>query len=238
MKQAIVVGASSGMGRALAQLLAQDGYQVGLTARRTDLLEELKETLPTEGFVKAMDLQDPEGSMAALTELVETMGDVQLIVLMAGVGHGNPGLEWPREKQTIDVNVTGFTALASAAYHHFQRRGGGHLVGVSSLAGLRGNIRVASYNASKAFVINYLQSLRYQARKAKLPLIVTDIRPGFVDTPMTEGQKGMFWVASAEKAASQILEAIRKKRKVAYITKRWRIVSWVIRLLPDALWVR
>jgi short-subunit dehydrogenase len=240
MKKAVVVGASSGIGRELVRVLSQEGYEVGLVARRVELLEELQKELPSPSIVRRIDVAGREGAIAALEELLAEMGDVELVVLNSGVGFQNWKLKWEPEIATIDVNVAGFAAMANAAYRYFAVKGKGHLVGISSVAAVRGQGGVPAYNASKAFVSSYLEGLRLQAAKSrtKLDLAVTDIRPGFVDTPMTRGQKGMFWVASAPVVARQILAAIRKRKKVAYVPRRWGLVACLIRVLPEALWRR
>ena len=235
-KKAIIIGATSGIGKELARVLAADGWHLGITGRRRELLESLADELSVPVQVRQMDVADPEPAMASLQTLIDDMGSVDLVVINAGVGHANTKLLWEPEKATIDVNVTGFAAMANIAMLHFTARGGGHLVATSSLAGLRGARNTTAYNASKAFIINYLQGLRHHAVKKKLNIAITDIRPGFVDTPMTKGQKGMFWVAKPDVAAGQIYAAIKTRKKVAYITRRWRLMACIIRLLPDFIW--
>ncbi len=105
---------------------------------------------------------------------------------------------------------------------------------ISSIAAIRGG-EAPSYNASKAFVSNYLQGLCYLNAKSKNNVVVTDIQPGFVDTAMAQGD-GLFWVASPQKAAAQIFTAIKKKKRHAYITKRWRLIGWILKILPDFLY--
>jgi short-subunit dehydrogenase len=144
----------------------------------------------------------------------------------------NSKLKWPIEKATIDVNVTGFALIAGIALHHFLDRGSGHLVGISSIAALRGQRSAPAYSASKAFVCNYLEGLRHSAIKSRKPIFITDVQPGFVKTPMSRGNN-LFWISTAQKAASQIYDAIVKKKKHAYITKRWRIVAWLLKIVPD-----
>ena len=146
-------------------------------------------------------------------------------------------LEWAKEKETIDVNVSGFAAMANVSFEYFRGRGGGQLAGISSIAAIRGGGEAPAYNASKAFVSNYLEGLRQKACKMKLSLTVTDIQPGFVDTPMARGE-GLFWVAPPKKAAKQIFDAIKNKRNHAYVTKRWRLIAWLLKLLPDRLYSR
>jgi short-subunit dehydrogenase len=133
----------------------------------------------------------------------------------------------------IEVNVMGFVAPADLAMRHLAERGSGHLVGLSSVASLRGGRPDATiYGASKAFVSNYMEALRLGADLSSLDIQVTEVRPGYVDTPMTRGQPGMFWVADVETAARQIHVAIKKRKRIAYITRRWRLVAWLLKALP------
>ena len=162
------------------------------------------------------------------------MNGVDLIVISAGTGSGDPGLPWDKEKATLETNVMGFTAMANVAYHHFNQKGSGHLVGISSIAAIRGG-GAPAYYASKAFESNYLQSLRYVISRSKASITVTDIQPGFVDTAMAKAEN-RFWVASPQKAATQIYEAIKRKKKHAYITKRWRLIGWLLKLMPESIY--
>lgn len=237
MKRAIVIGASSGIGKEIAIVLSQDGYTVGLTGRRIELLEELRSSLPNAAFSKQMDISDHPEAMHLLQDLIDEMGGVDLVVISAGVGFKNSELDWEKEKQTIDVNVSGFAAMANVAFRHFMQAGRGHLVGISSIAAIRGSAKGTSYNASKAFVSNYMEGLRINASKAGLPIVVTDIQPGFVDTAMTRGKR-LFWSASAREAARQIHQAIQRKAKHAYITRRWSLIACLLKVLPDSLYSR
>ena len=151
MKKAIVIGASSGIGRALAKVLSHHGYRVGLAARRVNLLSELASELPTPSFVKGIDVANTDDAMRLLRELIAEMGDVELFVLSAGIGFVNPRLEWAKERDTIDVNVLGFTASANVIAEYLESRGSGHIVSISSIAALRGNRAAPAYNASKGF---------------------------------------------------------------------------------------
>lgn len=237
LKKAVIIGASSGIGRALARILASDGYSIGLVARRVNLLSEIGGELPIPVFVKAIDVSKPVEAMPLLRELIAEMNGVDLFVVSAGTGFINRDLGWEREQETIDVNVSGFAAVVNVAVEHFQARGLGHIVGISSLAALRGNGEAPAYNASKAFISSYLQGLRHKFSKLKLPIVVTDVQPGFVNTAMAKGD-GLFWVASPEKAARQIFAAIRKRKRQVYVTKRWRIIAWFLKAAPDWLYHR
>jgi short-subunit dehydrogenase len=257
MKRAIIIGATSGIGRELAKVFSSHGYEVGIAGRRADLLETLSHDVTTKAYPAVIDVQKTESAIRSLEKLIAEMGEVDTIVLSAGTGHINPSLDWPEERDTIDTNVSGFTAMADVAMRYFVQKGSGHLVGISSVACARGDGMAPAYSASKAFISNYLEGLRKKAAKEKLAISVTDIRPGFVDTRMMKtyaddlnrkaGEErqattvkgdGLFWVASPQKAASQIYQAIQRKKKRAYVTRRWAIAAWLLRMMPDRIYNR
>jgi short-subunit dehydrogenase len=232
MKKAVVVGASSGIGEGLAKLLVRNDYIVGITGRRADLLNKIRNENLDKYIVKSFDICRTEIIPQQLEELVNELGGLDLLVICSGTGNINYTLDFSIEKGTIDTNVLGFTAVADWTYNYFEKKKSGHLVVISSIAGLRGNRHAPSYNASKSYQINYLEALRQKACNSKCPILITDIRPGFVDTKMAQGTR-LFWVSSVEKASRQIYQAIQRKRKVAYITKRWTIIAIIMKLIPD-----
>jgi short-subunit dehydrogenase len=187
--------------------------------------------------IKTVDVSRPELAMPLVRELIEELRDVELFVVSAGTGFNNAALAWKPERETIAVNVLGFASMVNVAVAHFEARGSGHLVGISSLAALRGIGAAPAYAASKAFVSNYMQGVRYRFKKLKLPVVVTDVQPGFVATRMAKAER-QFWVASPETAARQIAAAIRRRKRRAYVTRRWRLVAWLMQLLPDAVYER
>lgn len=235
--KAIIVGASSGIGKELAYILSKEGYEVGLLARRTHLLESIKSDLKTPAFSSFIDVSRPEEALHQFESLIEEMGGVDLVILNSGVGHLNPELIWEKEKETIDVNVLGFTALATSAFKHFSKEGSGHIVGISSIAAIKGNPIAPAYNASKAYMSNYLEGLRIKAHQERRSIAITDIQPGFVDTEMAKGD-GKFWVAPPKKAADQIYSAIKKRKDHAYVTRRWRLIAWMLKSVPTPLYAR
>ncbi|MGC8763713.1 MAG: SDR family NAD(P)-dependent oxidoreductase [Acidobacteriota bacterium] len=235
MKTAIVVGASSGIGRELSRILAGDGWRLGLASRNLEALEALARELGPGHEAAALDVRDTEAVPRRLEELAQRLGgEVDLVVLSSGIGIENHKLAWEPEEKTIRTNVLGFAACAAWAGRYFLARGRGHLVALSSVAGHRGSPFNPAYNASKAFVSNYLEGLRLNL--GRFPITVTDVRPGYVDTPMTKGQRGMFWVADARTAARQIAKAIGRRKKVVYVTRRWRLVALLMRAAPDPLY--
>jgi short-subunit dehydrogenase len=237
MKKALIIGASSGIGKELAITLAKNGYEVGLMARRLELLDALQQQISTKTYVGHIDLSQASEAIDKMQQMIQEMGEVDLIIINSGTGFLNPELDWLKERQTLDVNVYGFCALAGVAFNCFSKQGHGHLVGISSIGALRGNHIAPAYNASKAFMSNYLEGLRKKAFKNRIQIIVTDIRPGFVDTDMAKGE-GKFWVASPSKAAEQIYSAIQSKKSVAYITHRWCLIGWLLKIMPNWIYKR
>lgn len=233
MKQGIIIGASSGIGWELAVQLAAQGYQLGLMARRDGCLNKLADSLPGEHFVQKTDLTNAEQAVTELTSLIEKMGDVELIVVNSGVGNKERLLDWEVQRQMIDVNVRGFAAMSLTAMNHFVQRGAGHLVGISSAASHFSGGLTPTYNATKAFASNYLNGLRSRAAHSKLPIAVTTVEPGFVDTPMVEGRP--LWLAPLEKSVTQMVRAINNRVNHVFITKRWRYVALLLDLMPNAL---
>ena len=135
MKKAIVLGATSGIGRELVKVLFRNGYAVGAAGRREKLLESLREEVEVV-VTKRIDLTKPEEAMTLLSEMISELGGLDLLVISSGTGHINPELNWNEEKETINVNVSGFTAAATVAFNHFRQAGGGHLAAISSVAAL------------------------------------------------------------------------------------------------------
>jgi short-subunit dehydrogenase len=236
-RSAVIVGGSSGIGAALAVDLARCGYSLGLAARRRPELEAVAAMIPTETRIKVVDISDTASAMAALEELIAEMDGVDLLVITAGTGRTNAPLSWAPEADTIAVNVAGFTAVANVAMRHFTMRGAGHLVAISSIAAIKGHEHAPAYGASKAFVSRYLQALRHRVARQRLPICITDVQAGYVDTPMAQGDH-LFWVAPVRVASAQICEAIRRRQSHVYVTRRWRVIAWLLRIMPEWLYNR
>jgi len=237
MNKAIVIGATSGIGKELAKVLADNSYKVGIAGRRAELLDELRKENPNFFITKTFDLADTKLCVAKLEELTTELGGLDLLVISSGIGDLNNNLDFAIEKRTIDTNVLGFTCVANWTFNYFEKQKFGHLVAISSVGGLRGSRQAPSYNATKAFQINYLEALRQKSVFLKMPIHVTDIRPGFVDTEMAKGE-GQFWVATVDKAARQIYTAIQRKKKIAYVTKRWKLVATILKRIPRPIYDR
>ena len=236
MKKAIVVGATSGIGKELALILSDNGFKVGITGRRDQLLLNLQATKPESFAFSCFDVTDIENVPGHLQKLAEELGGLDLLVLSSGTGKINPPLDTAIEQQTNAVNVSGFTGVANWAFNYFDQQGYGHFAAITSVAAIRGSWHAPAYNASKAYQVNYLEGLRQRAFNLKKPIQVTDVRPGFVDTAMAAGN--VFWMAPVDKAARQIYSAIKSKRNIVYVTRRWRTVAFLMRLIPGFLFKR
>ena len=234
----LIVGATSGIGRALFELYVSQGHDVAVVGRRQNLLNEMRQQYSqSKIYTYCADVTDIESTPVWLNQAWQDMEGVDIAVVSAGGGELNPQLEFARELPTLNTNVVGWTCLVDEVFNRFVEQGKGHLAVISSVGGQRGEPSAPAYTATKAFQMNYAEALRKKARKSKLPIYVTDIRPGFVDTKMAQGV-GLFWVMPTDKVARQIACAIRRRRSVAVVTKRWRPIHFVWRHLPRFVYDR
>lgn len=233
----LIIGATSGMGKALFEIYAAEGHRIGIVGRRGYLLDELYLRHPDNTFTSAADITKQEEIGQAIHTLCRKLGRADIAIVCSGRGDLNPSLDYALECPTIETNVRGWTFVIDMLYHVFEKQGHGHLVAITSVGGLRGEPMAPAYSATKAFQINYMEALRKKAFKSGSHIAVTDIRPGIVDTAMAKGD-GLFWVMPVEKVARQIIDAIRKMKSKAYVTKRWHILAIINRHLPFGLYKR
>ncbi len=232
-KKAIVFGATSGIGKELAKMLVKDGFQVVITGRRIENLQEIQATNPTQYIIEQHDVQEVTTSEIVFEKIVKQLGKIDLIIHSSGIGYENPELEWDKEFQTLQTNILGATKIYNLAFKLFKKQGFGHLACITSIASLRGSRHAPAYFASKAYQVNYLESLYLKTKEIKGGNVyITDIRPGFVDTKMALGD-GIFWMAPLTKASKQIYSAIKKKKRKVYISKRWNLIAWVLKIVPS-----
>ena len=228
-KRALVVGASSGIGEALARALAADGSQVALVARREDKLRALAGELNARFYVH--DVTDTSGVPALFSRIAHELGGLDLIIYAAGVMPAVGPEEYPTAKDagTIAANFTGAVAWLNEAAPRFEAAKHGTIVGISSVAGDRGRRGNPVYGATKAAFNAYLESLRNRTERKGVSVVT--IKPGPVRTPMTEGVK-MPGMIEADQAAAQILAAAKDKARVAYVPAKWKPIMAVIRAIP------
>lgn len=231
----IVIGATSGIGKALFEKYVKEENRLGIIGRRTQLLDELKHQYPSKTHTATADITKQDEVEQAISSLQKELGSIDLAIVCSGIGDLNPSLDYNVERPTIDTNVIGWTFVVDMLYNLFEQQGHGHLVAITSAGGLRGEPMAPAYSATKAYQINYMEALRKKAYKASGKITVTDVRPGLVDTAMAKGE-GLFWVMPVEKVARQICTAIRNKKSKVYVTKRWHILAIVCKNLPFCLY--
>ncbi|MDR9416626.1 MAG: SDR family NAD(P)-dependent oxidoreductase [Gracilimonas sp.] len=238
MKKIIITGATSGIGRELALQYAEMGHKIGLIGRRTDRLEELKAIIGDRAFICTQDVTMHEEAERSYLDLIDQMGGMDTMILNAGMGRIQMLPPWKAESKLIEVNALAFAHGCHFAFDYFKEQGHGQIVGMSSMAALLAHHRAAAYTASKHFISNYMMGYRQKAKRVAANITITEIRAGYIWTEMTERAKGMFWVASVQKAAAQMIEGIEKKKNIFYVTKRWRLLAWVAKCVPEWVWNR
>ena len=234
----LITGASSGIGAALARRLAAGGMEVVIAARRAEALAELAESIAAAGGkarVEVLDVSDPERSEARVLELDAELG-FDLVVANAGIGGSkwSGKLTWADCKPVIDVNVCGAVATLTGAIPGMVARGRGHLVGVSSVAQYRGLPKSATYCASKAFLSTFLETLRIDLHASGIK--VTDVRPGFVETPMTSNMGKLPFLVEVEDAAKIIAKAIDRNKKVVVFPAPMAALGHMLDVMPAAIY--
>ena len=194
MEKVVIVGATSGIGKALAELYAKTDAQIAIVGRREDKLKEIAATNTEKYIYKVCDISETDTLRGRLDDIINYFGGIDLMIITAGTGELNPELLYHLEEETLKTNVLGWTCVIDWAVKQFEKQGYGHLVSISSVGGLRGSGIAPAYNASKAFQINYLEGIRQKVNKITKRISVTDVRPGFVNTAMAKGD-GLFWIA-------------------------------------------
>jgi short-subunit dehydrogenase len=236
MKKVIIIGATSGMGRGLAEKYIAAGCIVGITGRREALLQQLQQQHPQQVFIECFDVTGTDKIMH-LQELLTKTGGMDLFIYNAGYGDPSETLDWDIERLTTLTNVNGFVELTNFAYNYFLKQQHGQIAATSSIAAYRGNSWAPAYSAGKAYMSTYMEGLHMKSAKTKAGIAITDIQPGFVRTKMAKGN-GQFWVAPVAKAVNQMYNAIEKKKRRAFITRRWVIIAWLMKRLPYFIYRR
>ena len=235
-KKVIIIGATSGIGREVANIYIKQGWKVGVAGRRAHELETLRQTAPEQVFTQVLDVTD-ENAHQKFDELIEQIGGMDVFLLSSGIGKQNYALEADIELATAATNVEGFIRMTNTAYHYFEKQGHGHLAIISSIAGTKGLGAAAAYSATKRFQSTYMEALEQLARMNKLNISFTDIRPGFVATPLLKDDSYPL-LMKATKVAHQIVKAIGKKKRIAIIDWKYRILVFFWRLIPKEIWLR
>ncbi len=237
MKRAIVIGASSGIGKEVARLLLADDWHLGVAARRTELLEELRSEYPELVTVAEIDVTS-EDAPRKLLDLIDEMGGVGLFFYSSGIGKQNMLLDKEIEMRTVETNVKGFTQMIDTIYNYMSEHQGGHIAAISSIASTKGLGAAPSYSATKSFQAHYIEALQQQANMRNLNIRFTDIQPGFVDTALLGDGHKYPLLLRTEDVARQIVSAVYKEKGRCIIDWRYRLLTFFWRLIPRWLWVR
>lgn len=237
MKRAIVIGASSGIGFEMSRLLIGKGWTVAVAARRSERLESLRLLAPERVIPIALDVNQ-DTAPEQLHELITRLGGIELYIHVAGIGRQNRLLDADVENRTAETNVGGFTRMVGEAFRYMAEHGGGHIAVISSIAGTKGLGPAPAYSATKAFQATYIQSLEQLANSRKLPINFTDIRPGFADTELLSGDNNYPMMMTAEYVARKAVRAIERRKHVAIIDWRYRLLTAGWRCLPNWIWRR
>lgn len=239
LNKVAIIGASSGIGASIALQLAREGADVAIVARRLNELERVAAQAPERIRSYQHDASDFEAVPALFERVVRDLGGLDTLIYAAGVMPKVEEGEYSFEKDhsMLSVNALGAMAWMNLAAARFEAARGGTIVGISSIAGDRGRRSNPAYCASKAALSTYLEALRN--RCSRYGVNVVTMKPGLVDTAMTRGMKGLFWVTSADEAARQTLVLARRgSSATGFARRRWSMVAIVVRSLPSFVFRR
>lgn len=222
----LIIGATSGIGKYLWRQYVSMGHDVIVIGRRKEVLTEMEREFPEHTQVMSCDISQTDTFDNALEVMSSKCGRFDLAIVCAGIGELNPRLDVETELSTLSVNVVGWTNVISSIYRLFEQQKSGHIVSITSVGGLQPTPLAPSYSASKAFQINYTKSLQYKAKGTGV--VITEIRPGLVDTRMAKGD-GLFWVMPLDKVGRRIVKAINNKQKRLIVTRRWRVINFILK---------
>lgn len=233
-KRIVVVGATSGIGLDVARLFISRGWFVGVAGRNTQMLDALKQENPSQVYTAVIDITHSDAP-ERLSHLIEEMSGMDVYFHSSGIGYNNPQLDETKELDTLRTNGEGFTRMIGAAYRYFRLRKKGQIVAISSVAATRGMGSAPAYSATKRFQMHYLQSIRQLATTDSLHLAVTEIRPGFVDTPLLRDGKYPMLMESKIVAQAIVKAVIRRKRLLTF-NWRYRLLVAFWRMIPVRIW--
>lgn len=237
MKRAIIIGASSGLGNEVARLLLEQGWKLGIAARRVDRLEQLRELNPNRVEVQCIDVTSDDATQA-LNVLINKIGGMDLLFYASGIGKQNMEMEPGIELNTVLTNGMGFTRIIGEAYRYMAQHGGGHIAAISSIASTKGLGAAPSYSATKALQGTYIQALEQQAHMRGLNITFTDLRPGFVATDLLGDNPRYPLLLNTKQVAREMVSAVNSRKHVWVIDWRWRVVTAAWRRIPRWLWRR
>lgn len=235
MKRIVIVGATSGIGLETVRACIRKGWRVGAAGRRIEALERLQAEAPGQVEIEPIDVTR-EDAPEHFERLAGKLGGVDIYLHCAGIGTQNPALSSGIETATCETNVTGFVRMVVSVFNYFREHGGGHIAVITSIAGTKGLGIAPAYSATKRFESTYLDALAQLAHMEKLAIRFTDIRPGFVATPMLHADYPM--LMRPEKVAGHIVRALEHRRRRIVIDARYAALVFIWHLIPAWLWER
>ncbi len=241
-KAAVIVGASTGFGAALARKLAAEGFDLALLSRREERLQELAGEIEADSGVRSFaykhDVKDTDQIPELLQRIARNLGRLDLFVYNAGIMYEQDPEVYQVEQdlQTLQVNLVGAAAWLLSVAHRFRQAGAGHIVAVGSIAGDRGRRALPGYSASKAGLHTYLEGLRN--RLSRHGVTVTTLKPGQMRTSLLDKAAKIRGPIDVDRAADLAWRAIKSGKQVAYIPARWALVGLVIRHIPSFIFRR
>ena len=241
MKKAIIIGATSGIGQAVMLELTRRGWEVGIAGRRQDQLIELQRTNLNVIATQRIDITHPDAADQLHTLIGKMGGDINLYFHSSGIGYQNPSLDVDKELRTVETNALGFTRMVTAAYHYFLQHPErpGHIAVISSIAGTRPLGAAPAYSATKRYINHYMDCLRQLLHiQGVRHLCLTDIRPGFVRTPLLTDGGNYPMQLDVNQVAKEIVDGLERRKSVITVDWKYRLLVFFWRLIPRFIWLR
>ena len=244
MSRAIIIGATSGIGRETAIRLIREGWEIGITGRRREALDSFRAEYGDLVHTATMDVTKPDAT-EALDRLIEEMGAPDIFFYVSGVGYQNRTLDCEKEVRTVQTNCEGMVRMVDHFLNYvrthtdtYSKTHKAHIAVITSIAGTAGMGTAPAYSATKKMQQTYLTALVQLSRMEKIPALFTDIRPGFVATDILNPDKKYPMLLNREKAADEVMKAIQRKKRIHTFDWRFRLLVFGWKLIPRSLWER
>ncbi len=244
LRSVIVVGATSGIGRAVVDKLASEGVRVGIAGRREERLIELQQHFGKELISYRVMNVTEDSATIALDELIAEVGAPDALLYASGIGKQNPTLDADIELRTVETNSVGMVRIVDHFVNYVKReptynkKHKAHIAVITSVAGTMGMGPAPAYSATKSMQSTYLVALAQHARMQHIPITVGDIRPGFVATEILNPEKRYPMIMTAEQAAKYVTRSLRRHKRITIFDWRYRLLVGFWRCIPRCIWER